>query len=58
MGGIQVALERSVWQIPVSMVLEYLVVKPINARKYRTVYYKVGKGKVHPRTGHEGPEGE
>jgi hypothetical protein len=24
-----------------------------------TVYYTIkGKGKVHPRTGHEGPEGE
>jgi hypothetical protein len=22
------------------------------------VYGEVGKGKVHPRTGHEGPEGE
>jgi hypothetical protein len=26
---------------------------------YNPLYYTVkGKGKVHPRTGHEGPEGE
>jgi hypothetical protein len=25
---------------------------------FKIAYFEQGKGKVHPRTGHEGPEGE
>ena len=35
------ALERAIWQVPVSVVLKYMVAKPTNTRKCSTVYYKV-----------------